>query len=307
MPATILTQPRDVLVRVRPDPQAAPTTNVTFTVVASSTSPLRYQWRFNGLALPGATNTSLTISNVQAADGGAYDVAITGAERSVLSATAHLYPLIAPVILQQPLSQTVVAGGTVTLSVAFTANPAPYSNEWRQGATLVATHFLNDSVDFFTITAPNFSTTLQYRAWVRNLATPGGGTLSTAATITVLADTNANGLPDTWELAYGVTDPQADDDGDGMKNWREYQAGTNPTNALSYLKVEISVPPGLATLHFGAISNLTYTLQYQDTLGSHAWTKLADVVARSSNRIEIITNTNWASGRFYRVVTPRQP
>jgi Chitobiase/beta-hexosaminidase C-terminal domain/CotH kinase protein/Lamin Tail Domain/Bacterial TSP3 repeat len=307
VPARILTQPGDIFVRVRPDPLAAPSTNVTFTVLAASTSPLRYQWRFNGLELPGATNTSLTISDVQAPDGGAYDVAVTAAEGTVLSATAHLYPLISPVILQQPLSQTAVAGGTVTLSVVFTASPAPFSNEWRQGSTLMATHFLDGFADFFTFSVPNFPTTLPYRAWIRNLATPSGGTLSTTATITVLADADADGLPDVWESAYGIDDPNADSDGDGVKNGEEYQAGTNPTNALSFLSVEISASPRVATLRFGAVSNLTYTLQCQNEPGSGGWTKLADVAGRHTNHVETIMDTNWGSGRFYRVVTPRQP
>ena len=309
VPAVILAQPGDVYVRVRPDPQAAPATNATFSVVASAASPLRYQWRFNGLELSGATNTSLTISNVQPADGGAYDVKITSAEGAVLSAAARLYPLVTPVILRQPLSQAVVAGGTVTLSVAFTGSPAPFSNEWRRSSTPVATHVLNlnESVDFLTFTVPNAPTTVQYRAWIRNLATSASGISSATATITVLADANANGLPDVWESAYGINDPNADSDGDGMRNWQEYQAGTNPTNALSCLKVEIGAIPGWAALSFGAASNLTYTLQYQDRLGGGVWANFADVVARSSNRVETLTDTNWAPGRFYRVVTPRQP
>lgn len=169
--------------------------------MASAASPLRYQWRFNGLELSGATNTSLTISNVQPADGGAYDVKITSAEGAVLSAAARLYPLVTPVILRQPLSQAVVAGGTVTLSVAFTGSPAPFSNEWRRSSTPVATHVLNlnESVDFLTFTVPNAPTTVQYRAWIRNLATSASGISSATATITVLADANANGLPDVWE------------------------------------------------------------------------------------------------------------
>jgi hypothetical protein len=305
--ATIVTQPKDIVLRIRPDPQAAPTTNATFLVVASSATPLHYQWRFNGQDLPDATRTSLTICNVQVTDGGAYDVAITSAEGSVLSATAHLYPLVTPVILQQPLSQTVVAGGAATLSVAFTGSPAPFTNEWRRSAALVATHVLNDSVDFYTLAAPNVATTLQYRAWVRNVATPGGGTLSSIATITVLADGDANGLPDIWEAAYGVTDPNVDSDGDGMKNWQEYQAGTDPTNALSFLKLEISATSGLATLRFGAVSNLTYALGYLDRLGGGVWAKLVDVPARRTNHVEMITHTNWTGLGFYRVVTPRQP
>lgn len=304
--ATIVTQPKDVMVRIRPDPQSAPTTNVTFTVLASGTTALRYQWRFNGRDLLGATGTSLTISNVQAADAGAYDVVVTGAAGSVVSATAHLYPLVTPVFTQPPLSQTIVAGGTVTLSVAFTGNPAPFTNEWRRGSTPVETHILSDPLDFFTLTVPNVATTMQYRALVRNVAS-SNSVISAFATLTVLADTNTNGLPDVWEAVFGIEDPNADNDGDGMTNEQEYRAGTNPTNALSFLKVEISAAAGQATLRFGAVSNLTYTLQYLDRLGDDAWTRLADVPARRTNHVETITHTNSTGSGFYRVVTPRQP
>lgn len=44
-------------------------------------------------------------------------------------------------------------------------------------------------------------------------------------------DRDGNGLPDWWELEYfshtGV-DPDADPDGDGLSNLREYEAGTSP-------------------------------------------------------------------------------
>jgi len=48
--------------------------NATFFVTANSLSPIRYQWFVGCRALPGATNTSLTVSNVQAADVGNYHV-----------------------------------------------------------------------------------------------------------------------------------------------------------------------------------------------------------------------------------------
>jgi hypothetical protein len=41
-------------------------------------------------------------------------------------------------------------------------------------------------------------------------------------------DSNNNGLPDQWEARYGVTDPNGDDDGDGVSNIQEYALGTNP-------------------------------------------------------------------------------
>src|SRR4029078_8781387 len=47
-------------------PQSAavfPGSNVTFTVASSGCGTLSYQWRSNTVAIPGATNTSLALSN----------------------------------------------------------------------------------------------------------------------------------------------------------------------------------------------------------------------------------------------------
>ena len=50
------------------------------------------------------------------------------------------------------------------------------------------------------------------------------------------ADTDNDGLPDGWEVAYGLnplsaSDSSADPDGDGLTNTQEYAAGTNPNSA----------------------------------------------------------------------------
>jgi VCBS repeat-containing protein len=47
-------------------------------------------------------------------------------------------------------------------------------------------------------------------------------------TITILADSDENGMPDDWEAAYGVNDPYADPDGDGLINRVEFLNGTDP-------------------------------------------------------------------------------
>ena len=63
--------------------------SVTFSAAASGTG-LTYQWLKNGVALGGATETSMTISAAQIADAGNYRVRITGADGTVDSASATL-------------------------------------------------------------------------------------------------------------------------------------------------------------------------------------------------------------------------
>jgi subtilisin family serine protease len=61
-----------------------------------------------------------------------------------------------------------------------------------------------------------------------------------------IVDTDANNLPDWWERTYFgrllATAATADPDGDGASDLAEWVAGTNPTNAASCLRLNISPP-----------------------------------------------------------------
>ena len=59
--------------------------NATFTVAATGTAPLSYQWRFNGTAIAGATSATHTVANVQPANTGLYTVALTSGATSTTS------------------------------------------------------------------------------------------------------------------------------------------------------------------------------------------------------------------------------
>lgn len=82
VPPGIMAQPQSVVV--------SPSSNATFTVAASGTAPLRYQWRFNNTNLSGATNTSYTRTNSQSADVGNYTVVVTNIAGSITSIVATL-------------------------------------------------------------------------------------------------------------------------------------------------------------------------------------------------------------------------
>jgi formylmethanofuran dehydrogenase subunit C len=59
---------------------------VTFPVTATGAPPLSYQWSFDGQALVGATNATLTLTNVTRALAGSYSLVVTNAVGSVTSA-----------------------------------------------------------------------------------------------------------------------------------------------------------------------------------------------------------------------------
>jgi sugar lactone lactonase YvrE len=64
--------------------------SATFSVVASGTSDLTYQWNFNGVPIAGATGASYTLAGVQPLDAGAYSVTLTDAGGTVTSTAAGL-------------------------------------------------------------------------------------------------------------------------------------------------------------------------------------------------------------------------
>ena len=63
---------------------------VTFSVAATGTPPLAYQWQKDGVNLSGQTNASLTLANVQPSAAGRYRVIVSNAAGSVTSAEATL-------------------------------------------------------------------------------------------------------------------------------------------------------------------------------------------------------------------------
>jgi len=318
-PPNIVVQPTNRAVRIRPDPASAPTTNVTFTAVATSAnSQVAYQWRFNGVNIPGATSSTLMIPDVQLDEEGDYSAAISDSVTTVYSATARLSPWISPIVIQPPLSQTVVEGSDFAASVEVTGNPMPFAYSWRRGSIVVATNSGNYRSNFINLNTTTAgliltnniqSSNYQMRLVVYNAANNAPGVLA-VFTNTVLADFDGDGIPNVVENDLGMAtnnpaDAALDADGDGMNNRSEYQAGTDPASNLSYLRIEQG--PGAATVSVAAVSNRTYTVQFSDSLSSGAWSRLGDIVAKPNNRVVSFTDAGWNTNRFYRVALPQQP
>jgi hypothetical protein len=301
LPPRILVQPTNRLV--------GPGSNATFSVAATGTGPLAYQWRFNGVVIPEATNSSHLVASAQFANAGDYTVEITDSVGSVLSSTATLYLLVPTTFLQQPLSQSVVVGGRVTLSAIVSGSPLPFGFDWRRGSVSQASNTVSSATSYFSFTMPNMVTSQQYRVIVKNLANLNPGVASAFATITTLADGDGDGMPDEWERGFELDpasnlDREIDTDGDSMLNWQEYIAGTDPADDQSYLRIESLAGAAGATVTFRALATKTYSVEYTDALDSGLWLHLGAVPGRPADRLEAVFDPDWTANRFYRITTP---
>jgi hypothetical protein len=128
----------------------------------------------------------------------------------------------------------------------------------------------------------------------------------------VQPDSDGDGIPDIWETQFfgdsTSASGSADADGDGMINTDEFLAGTDPTNALSVLRVLLNATND-AVLHFVAQANKGYTVQYRTNLQSSSWNSLTNIGVSAQVRTTLLhaPNPPPESERFYRIISPPMP
>jgi hypothetical protein len=127
--ADITNQPQDLAVVVG---QSA-----TFTVLASGTPPLSYQWRFNNLDIVGATGTDYSMANAQPTNAGSYTVVVTNIAAAVTSTVAVLTVNVPPAITNQPHGVAVIAGQDASFAVEASGT-VPLSYQWRFNEAMIA-------------------------------------------------------------------------------------------------------------------------------------------------------------------------
>ena len=158
----------------------------TFSVVATGTTPLRYQWQKGTTAIAGATSTSYTTPAAVVSDNGSlFSVIVSNSAGSVTSneATLTVSSSGSPVITQQPTNQTVAVGETATFSVAATGT-LPLTYQWQKGTTPITGA---TSASYTTAAATSADSGSQFKVVVSNSL---GNTPSNPATLTVNASTD---------------------------------------------------------------------------------------------------------------------
>ena len=176
---TIITHPSSQIIDVGQ--------NATFSVEASGTAPLLYQWMKNGINIQGATFASYTTPSASISDNGStYMVNVTNDEGNVISNSATLTVIsssTAPTITTQPLDQKVTAGQTAIFGVAATGT-APLSYQWQMNGVNIpgATNTM-----YTTLATTMSDNGNSYRVNVINNA---GSVTSNPAELTVVNDKN---------------------------------------------------------------------------------------------------------------------
>jgi hypothetical protein len=156
----------------------------TFSVVATGTPPLSYQWMKSGAPIAGATSSSYTTPVTTTADSGSlFSITVSNSAGSMTSNAATLTvnaAVVTPSITTQPVSRTVTAGQTASFSVAATST-APLSYQWMKSGAPIAGATSSSYTTPVTTTADSGSL---FSITVSNSA---GNVTSNPATLTVNA------------------------------------------------------------------------------------------------------------------------
>jgi hypothetical protein len=185
VPPTIVTQPASAAVVAG--------SNATFTVAATGTAPLTYQWLKNGVAISGATAATLTLNTVSATDAANYSATVANAAGTATSATATLTVNLPPAITTPPANQFGAAGSTINLSVVASGT-GPLSYQWFNagGALANAGNISGSATAALTITALTTNEVGNYFVVVSNAF---GSVTSANASISINVAPSITGQP----------------------------------------------------------------------------------------------------------------
>jgi hypothetical protein len=132
-PPTILTAPEYQVVNAGE--------SASFSVTASGSSPLSFQWQFNGANLPGQTNSTLSIPYALPASAGSYTVVVINPYGSVTSAPPAVldvqYPDYPTILTEPAATRSVQVGGTVEFNV-LALGDAPLTYQWQMNGSNMA-------------------------------------------------------------------------------------------------------------------------------------------------------------------------
>jgi len=243
----------------------------TFSVVATGTAPLSYQWQKNGANIAGATSASYTTPATATADNGStFDVVVSNSAGSVTSNTATLTvnaSTVMPTITTGPASQTVTPGQSATFSVVA-AGTAPLNYQWaKNGATISGATFSSFTTPV-TTASDNGS---QFTVVVSNSS---GSVTSSPATLTV----NSGGLASDCTIfaSSSGNDANSGTSATAPKTFNGAAAATQPGSVVCLLAGTYNLSSSFNPPTNGSPSAWIVYKSYGDGAVNFVWTGAAD-------------------------------
>ncbi len=176
-----------VVITSQPQSVTASTNDmVTFTVVATGTAPLNYQWYYSpnistpATPISGANSSSYVIASADGTNDGLYSVVVTNNYNSVTSSVATLIVGNELPQLNGPFNQTVIQGNNAAFSATVVAaNPYP-TFQWQTNGVNVG------GATSTNLTLNNVQYAALNNAIVSIIASNAAGNVTNSATLTII-------------------------------------------------------------------------------------------------------------------------
>ncbi len=294
------------LVVIGPTSQTVTGGNLTLSASAVGGGTLSYQWRKGTENIPGATNSTLTLTGVTPTNSGLYDVVVS-TSLSAATATSDAANLqVAPAVSEAagPLASSYKANGVLTFELTFngsvTVTGSPRLALTLGASTVYATY--NSSASTATKLVFNYTiqsgdadadgiavaTTIDLNGGtIKDAATNNAGLTFTAPTLTaVLVDTSAPTLSSVTLASSNTATTRAKTGDTVTLVFAASEKISSPTVFIAGQSVS-------ATNSSGNTWSASYTLTGSDTEGSVGFSiAFADIAANAGTTVTATTDSS---------------